>query len=362
MPLRSRGIALLLAFAIAGLSVAFLSLVEGVTGFQLFVGAVIPFSVSYLLIYITFEFLIFREINKLYNVFEKLQKKDLTFLDKKPSKGSFHPLKRINDEIYIYATDRQREIDELQKLAAFRREFIADISHELKTPIFSAQGYVHTLLDGAIDDKAVRMKFLKRAAKSLNALDKLVHDLLTLSQMENGSIRFHYEDFDLLEIIPEVFEQLEHKAERREISLQLIKKSDKPYMVHADKDKIFRVIQNLISNSIKYNKDGGIVELQLDRNKSDITISVRDNGKGIPADDIKRIFERFYRVDKSRSKEKGGTGLGLAIVKHILEAHQTKITVTSSVGKGSVFSFKLQKAVNPVATIEEPTEKINSMD
>ncbi|MBD8491157.1 ATP-binding protein [Echinicola sp. CAU 1574] len=337
----SRGISLVLAFAISALTVAFLSLLDDATPMLLTVAWGLTLAISYILINITLEFLIFKEISNIYSVLEKIQKKDLSGVAEKPKKSSISPLRKINSTINSYAIAKNKEIETLQRNAAFRREFIADISHELKTPIFAAQGYVHTLLDGAVEDVKVRDKFLKRAAKSLNALDKLVQDLLTLNQMESGVVKFHFEVFNMVELIEEVIEELEHKAEKRHINIRFTYNSDKKFMTNADKDKIYRVCQNLISNAIKYNHEGGEAHISLNSSKNALTVDIKDNGLGIPAEDIKRIFERFYRVDKSRSREMGGTGLGLAIVKHILEGHKSKISVSSTVGKGSLFSFSL---------------------
>lgn len=337
----SRGISLLLAIAISALTVAFLLLMEDATPTLLLVAGAISFSVSYILMQVTLEFLIFKEISNIYGVLEKIQKKDYSSIPDKSDRLSISPLRKINKTINTYAQAKNREIETLQKNAEFRREFIADISHELKTPIFAAQGYIHTLLDGAVEDKSVRLKFLKRAAKSLNALDKLVQDLLTLNQMESGVIKFNFEPFDLKELIHEVIEELEQKAAKRDVLIRFFYDKEKSHRTIADKDKIFRVCQNLISNAIKYNHDGGEVEVHLKTHKNHILVEVKDNGKGIPPEDLKRIFERFYRVEKSRSREGGGTGLGLAIVKHILEGHKSKISVSSTLGKGSIFSFEL---------------------
>jgi two-component system, OmpR family, phosphate regulon sensor histidine kinase PhoR len=337
----SRGISLLLALAISALTVLFLLLLDDATPTLLVVAGGISFSVSYILMNVTLEFLIFNEISNIYGVLEKIQKKDYSNIPDKSDKLSISPLRKINRTINTYAQAKNKEIEALQKNAEFRKEFIADISHELKTPIFAAQGYIHTLLDGAVEDKSVRLKFLKRAAKSLNALDKLVQDMLTLNQMESGVVKFHFESFDVKEVIHEVIEELEHKASKRDMLIRFFYDKEKTFRTFADKEKIFRVCQNLISNSIKYNNDGGEIDVTLKTHKNQITVEVKDNGKGIPPDDLKRIFERFYRVDKSRNREKGGTGLGLAIVKHILEGHKSKISVSSILGKGSVFSFEL---------------------
>ena len=343
----SRVLALLLALFIALITTLFLSLFESVAFSALLVAFLISFSVSYLLIFVVLEFLIFREINKIYKLVGKLKKKELTGLDKeKPN--ALNPLKKINEDIYSFAALKQKEIDELRKLEAFRKEFIADVSHELKTPIFAAQGFVHTLLDGAVNDKAVRMKFLKKAAKSLDGLDILVQDLLTLSHIETGQIKMHFEAFDFQKLTHEVFEQFEDKADEHEVKLRIEDPHHKVF-VYADWQRINQVMTNLISNAIKHSHDGGEVVVSFDLSKKNVTVNVRDHGEGISEEHLTRIFERFYRVDKSRSREKGGTGLGLAIVKHILDGHNTKAEVESTPGKGSIFSFKLPRAKSDTA-------------
>ncbi|MBL7833629.1 MAG: two-component sensor histidine kinase [Cyclobacteriaceae bacterium] len=338
----SRVLALILALCIAIITTLFLTLFETVDTTVLVVTFVICFSVSYILTFSILELLIFREINKIYKLIDKLKKRELHSLDRqKPN--TLNPLEKINEEIFSFAELKQKEIDELRKLEAFRKEFIADISHELKTPIFAAQGFVHTLLDGAVNDKAVRGNFLKKAARSLDGLDALVQDLLTLSHIETKQIKMHFETIDLYELTQEVFEQLEDKAEERKISLKLQGSKNKA-IVYADWQRITQVITNLVSNAIKHSFEGGEVTVSFDVGKKNVTTHVRDHGEGIAEEHLTRIFERFYRVDKSRSREKGGTGLGLAIVKHILEHHNTKTEVVSEVGKGSDFSFKLPRS------------------
>lgn len=348
----SRGISLILALAISALVVAFLSLMDDSTYLMLLVALAVSFSSAYLLISLTLEFFIFKEIGNIYSLLEKIQRKDLSEITDKSRRGSVPPLHKINKVINSYAIAQQKEIDTLQKNAEFRREFIADISHELKTPLFATQGYIHTLLDGAIDDKQVRMRFLKRAAKSLDSLDKLVQDLLTLNQMESGVIKFNFKDFDLKELLEEVMEELEHKASKRDMHIEFEVEPNKLYFTNGDRQKIYRVCQNLIFNAMKYNHTGGKVKVSLKTLKTTIQVDIKDDGQGIPSEDLKRIFERFYRVEKSRNKKEGGTGLGLAIVKHILEGHKSKISVSSTVGKGSIFSFSL-----PLLTSICPEEK-----
>ncbi len=350
MELNSRAIGLLMGLSVAVITTAFLYLVPTISQIALFIAFMLSFSSTYILVRFVLEFLFFRHINKIYESLESIEKDGIEVI-RKSQHSSVNPLKRINKEIDSYVENKQREIEELKRMETFRREFMADVSHELKTPIFAAQGFVHTLLDGAMEDKKVRSKFLKKAAKSLDGLDMLVHDLLTLSQIETGEIKMHMEYFNLNELIEEVVDQFETKASKKDISITIIPTKEPTY-VYADYQRIYQVMLNLVSNAIKYTRKDGHVEISYEVIGKKVKVSVRDNGKGIPEADINRIFERFYRVEKSRSKEKGGTGLGLAIVKHILEGHNSKIEVASVYGEGSIFTFKLQKGVevssNPV--------------
>ncbi|MDZ4715942.1 MAG: ATP-binding protein [Cytophagales bacterium] len=338
----ARTLALLLAVFIALVTVLFLSLVDGAQRSAMVVAGLVSFSSSYLLIYVVLEFLVFREINRIYKILGKVRKKELRGIEENKS-GAVNPLKNIHEEIYSFALLKQKEIDELKKLEAFRRDFIANVSHELKTPVFAAQGFIHTLLDGAMKDKSVRNRFLKKAAKSLDGLDMLLQDLLTLSQIETGGIKMKFASIDIVDVCSEVIDQLEERAEKKDIRIKLANAKEK-LLVYADGQRISQVVSNLVSNAINYTPEGGEVTLSFEVGKKNVTLLVRDTGEGIPAEHLPRIFERFYRVDQSRSREKGGTGLGLAIVKHILEGHGTRAEVESVLGKGSVFSFKLPRA------------------
>ena len=305
---------------------------------------IVVYSVAALSVYITLEFLIFRELNKLYAMMQRMKKKDFKFVKRSFKNVSFRSINRLNEEFVTFAGSKEQEINELKLLENYRREFLADVSHELKTPIFAAQGFIHTLIDGAVDDPEVRDRFLKKAAKSLDGLDELVKDLITLSQMETGAIQMQPSSFEASTLVHEVFEQLEEIAEKRSTALRFERKPDRALQVFADRNRIRQVLQNLIENAVKYGHDNGKITVSLDADKDFVTFSVRDDGPGIAGEHLKRIFERFYRIDKSRSKEKGGSGLGLAIVKQIVEAHEGKIAVSSRVGKGTAFSFKLKKA------------------
>ncbi len=253
-------------------------------------------------------------------------------------------LDMVTREVSEWAEQRQIEINELMARENFRREFIGNISHELKTPIFNIQGYLLTLLDGALDDPGINRKYLKRANKSVDRMINIIEDLEVISNLEAKRVQLGVSNFDIVLLVKEVFELLENKARDNDITLKLKKDYDKPIMVRADRPKIEQVLVNLVHNAIKYGREGGAVEVRFYDMHKQVLTEVSDNGLGIPQEDIPRIFERFYRVDKSRSREAGGTGLGLAIVKHIMEAHKQTINARSSENVGSTFSFTLEKA------------------
>ncbi|QKZ11731.1 sensor histidine kinase [Spirosoma sp. KUDC1026] len=342
MSLSPRIIAFLLACLISFLTVSFLAFIDGVTETMLFVTGLSSFVVSLFLVMYTIEVLVYREVDKMYKTINKLKMKDFTISRKSLVKNN-NPFKKLNDEIFVYVAKKQKEIDELKRLEQFRREFLADVSHELKTPIFAAQGFIHTLIDGAMDDERVRDKFLAKAAKSLDGLDALVKDLLVLSQLETGEVKMSFEKVDMTEVTEEIFDQLEKIAQARGTSLKMRVSRPGPMRVKADSSRITQVMTNLIENAVKYGNDKGKVVVSLEEEKKHVVISVRDDGPGIPPEHLSRIFERFYRVEKSRSKDRGGTGLGLAIVKHILGAHKSKVTVMSKLDKGTTFQFKLDR-------------------
>jgi two-component system phosphate regulon sensor histidine kinase PhoR len=231
----------------------------------------------------------------------------------------------------------------LHERELYRREFLGNISHELKTPLFTVQGYILTLLDGAIKDKEVRMKYLERANKGVERLIFIAKDLEMISGLESNALKLNYTHFDVIKLIQSVFELLEIKAKKRQDRLLFAESYTAPKPVYADQERIEQVLINLVVNGIKYGKPNGVVVVSVRTEGSKIAIEVADDGEGIQAENLPRIFERFYRVDQSRSREQGGSGLGLSIVKHILEAHHEQITVKSTFGEGSVFTFSLPK-------------------
>ena len=249
-------------------------------------------------------------------------------------------------KIRQYDDDQKSEISEMKKQETFRREFIGNLAHELKTPLFTSESYILTLLDGAIDDDEVNKKYLKIAGKAINRLNLIVKDLDLITKIESGESEIQRTDFDIINLAQNVFEMLEITASKKNIKLILDFNDKLPLIVNADNEKIQQVLTNLVENSIKYGKENGTTELviqELTENK--IIVRVTDNGLGIEEKHFNRLFERFYRVDQSGSRKGGGSGLGLAIVKHIMDAHDEKIYIESEFGVGSEFSFTLEKSL-----------------
>ncbi|WP_413533839.1 sensor histidine kinase [Empedobacter brevis] len=250
----------------------------------------------------------------------------------------------LSQKISTITEDQSKEIDVLNERENYRREFLGNISHELKTPLFSVQGYLLTLIEGGVEDESIRDKYLNRINKSVDRLIYLVKDLDMIAELERGRINIEFTVFNLTALVQDVIDLLEIKAEKNNIKISLNYPIHQPIKVVGDIQKIQQVLINLIVNSINYSNPNTKIDIDFEEYDDKIQISIKDQGLGIKQEDIERIFERFYRIDKSRNRNNGGSGLGLAIVKHILEAHKQKIYVTSKIGKGSIFSFYLQKA------------------
>ena len=253
-------------------------------------------------------------------------------------------LDKVDRDVAEWSENRDNEIEKLEIRESYRRQFVGNVAHELKTPIFNIQGYIDTLLDGAIEDSNINRKFLERANKSVSRMIYIVEDLDAITKLEGGKIDIEEEPVDIIELILDVVDQLEMKAKKRNVSLVVEDSRLSRYMVEADVEKIKQVLINLMVNAIKYGNDNGEVLVRTFDMDENILIEVADNGNGIPQKHLSKIFERFYRVDKSRDREQGGSGLGLSIVKHIIEAHNQSINVRSTVGTGTTFSFTLKKA------------------
>ena len=252
----------------------------------------------------------------------------------------------VGDKLSVWADANRREIERLKENEKYRRDFLGNVSHELKTPIFNIQGYISTLLDGALTDEKVLRKYLERSEKSIDRLINIVDDLDEISRLESGVLNLNLRRFDIVQLTRDIVESLSYEATERNIVISLGDEPavpQPPVIVRADRRYIDQVINNLVVNSVRYGREGGHTHITFYDLFDRVMIEVSDNGIGIDKADLPRIFERFYRVDKSRSREQGGTGLGLAIVKHIIEAHHEGISVRSEVGKGTTFSFTLSK-------------------
>jgi two-component system phosphate regulon sensor histidine kinase PhoR len=299
-------------YAALGVTVIFLIgfLLAGMEGNNLFIWLLSSFTTTFVLLTLILEFFVYRK------------------------------LKLLN-------ADNKREIQKLKEMEAFRREFLGDVSHELKTPIFAVQGFIETLLDGALDDKKVNRKFLQKARKHADRLSHLVEDLLVITQIETGDLEMNMEPFVLYDLILEIVDSMEYKLTRkgRNLECKVITHGHEDTEVMADYERIDQVLRNLLDNAVKYGSATGTITVEFsDYQDHKILVKVRDQGEGIPPEHLPRIFERFYRVDKSRSRERGGTGLGLSICKHFVEAHKEQIWVESKMGEGTTFLFTLSKA------------------
>jgi len=296
---------------------------------------------SFLILRVGIENYVLKLIKEVYSEVSLLE--DIRFTGSNVSTD----LESLTSDIQKFARGKKIEIETLKIREEYRKDFLGNVAHEMKTPLFTIQGYILTLLDGALQDKKVRKKYLERANKSVDRLLYIVKDLDTITRLESGSQKLYVEPMDIVELIESVFEMLEMKASKKDITLVFDKVYEHSIWVNGDPEKLEHVLSNLIENSIKYGHQGGTTEVTIeDLTEDKLIIRVTDNGDGIAKEHLPRLFERFYRVDKSGSRKEGGSGLGLSIVKHIVEAHGERIYVESEPGVGSEFSFTLQKTEN----------------
>lgn len=332
--------AFLLALLITGIAVL-LSMLPSDSGILI---PLILFVVSFLLIAYSYRILyrrfIFNDLISIYDNVHRLRYPAQPVPKLSPEKD---PATEIRLLLVDWDTVSREEIDQLKQLENYRREFLSNVSHELKTPVFSIQGYIHTLIDGGIEDPDVNMHYLNKASKSMDRLISIVDDLESISRIESGMLVVEERTFDITELAKDVIESLDIQANEKRIRL-ILNADEKQHYVYADREMIRQVLVNLLVNSIKYGKPEGQTEIRFAEDAELLFTTVADDGIGMEKYHLPRLFERFYRVDKSRSREQGGTGLGLAIVKHIIEAHRQQITVDSEAGKGTAFTFSLKKS------------------
>ncbi len=303
----------------------------------------ISFITSFIVFYLLMERFIYSKVKLIYKLIHNLKLgKDLK--DALGDYGSNDPMNDVEQEVLEWAGAKKKEIDILKHQEQFRREFLSNVSHEFKTPLFAIQGYIETLEECIIEDPETALKFLKKAEKNVERLTYLINDLDAISKLETGVIPINYEKFDFVNLAKEVMETMEDKANIKDINFVFKEKYTRPAMVMADREKIRQVMLNLAQNSLKYGKDHGTTAIKIFELHDQYLIEITDDGVGIEEKHLPRLFERFYRIDSHRSREIGGTGLGLAIVKHILEAHQQIISVRSTQQIGTTFAFTLAKA------------------
>ncbi|MCK5781388.1 MAG: sensor histidine kinase [Flavobacteriales bacterium] len=302
--------------------------------------SILFFSASFFIIRFRVEKYIYRKINLIYDSVSILDVKDV---DKK---NITTDLETLSKEVIKFAETKSLEIETLRAQETFRREFIGNLAHELKTPLFTVQGYIETLIDGASEEPELLEKYLDRANNGVQRLINIAKDLDLITKLETGNLGLENNVFSIDELAKATIDLLEIKSKTKGMSLHLESKILTPVMVSGDKEKIGQVLMNLISNSIKYGEENGLTIITIKYKYDKILTSVKDNGEGIKKIHLNRIFERFYRIDRHRSREEGGSGLGLSIVKHILEAHGEKIYVESEYTKGSTFSFSLPEYKN----------------
>ena len=312
---------------------------KGINFWFLVLFAVVCYVFSFFIIQYRVEKFIYNRVKRIYDNVKLLESS--TF-DRRQITTDMETLTK---EVERFAESNKLEIETLKVRENYRKDFMGNVSHELKTPLFTVQGYILTLLDGAMKDKTVRKKYLQRASKGVERLIYIVKDLDMITKLEVGDLVLNKEEFNIVETVQNVFDLLEMKAAKKNIILEFDMDYSHSIMVNADRERIQQILTNLIENSIKYGKDDGTTEVSIeDLIQNKVIVRVTDNGEGIEKEHMPRLFERFFRVDKSGSRKEGGSGLGLAIVKHLVEAHNEKIYLESQFGIGSEFSFTLEKA------------------
>ncbi len=325
-----------------GLSIGLVNFHFQGSWYYLLISFGVSFVTSFLVFYYLLEKYIYTKIKLIYKLIHNLKLgKDL-----KEALGEYKssdPIGDVEQEVKEWAGAKKREIDLLKKQEQFRREFLSNVSHEFKTPLFAIQGYIETLQDCITDDPEMAVKFLQKAQNNVERLSYLINDLDSISKLETGEIPINYEKFDFVPLAKEVMDGLEDSATVHHINLSFKEKYTTPTVVNADREKVRQILINLIQNSIKYGKDNGSTAVKIFELHDQFLIEVTDDGIGIEEKHLTRLFERFYRIDSHRSRKEGGTGLGLAIVKHILEAHEQTISVRSTPNIGTTFAFTLAK-------------------
>jgi len=307
-------------------------------------GLAIFFLIAFYIIQFAINKFLLEKIRPIYKIIDFVPHKDKKDKEEIKLSHGFVELSEVEQDVGNWAKNQRQEIERLKELERYRKDFVGNVSHELKTPIFNIQGYILTLLEGGLEDPNINKLYLNRTEKSIDRMISIVEDLESINKLETGELKPQFSVFDIVKIVEDVYEMEQRLSKERKISLMFAGKPDKPLMVKADRKRIIEVLTNLVVNGVKYGEKNGFIKISFYDFDDKIMLEVSDNGIGIDKKDLPRIFERFFRVDKSRSREQGGTGLGLSIVKHIIEAHNQTINVQSVFNEGTTFTFTLEKA------------------
>jgi len=314
----------------------------GIKSEIIFIIAIICFLVSFLILrYFLFSF-IYNRIRLIYKTIKTSKREESNHAIKFDYTSDL--IKQVEDDVSSWAEEQELEMERMREMNNYRKEFVGNVSHELKTPIFNIQGYTLTLLEGGLEDHSINKKYLQKIEKNITRMINIVNDLDSITKLESGQLQLRISEFNPISLCNEIIESLEDYHKAKNVKMNVIKHFDRPISVRADKEFISQVFSNLFINAIHYNDENGSIKAEFFEMDTNILVEVTDNGVGIPAEDLSRIFERFYRVDKSRSLNSGGSGLGLSIVKHIMEAHGQTVNVRSTVGVGTTIAFTIAKA------------------
>lgn len=304
----------------------------------------ITFSTSFIVVKFLLDNFVYHKIKLIYKIIRRFKVDKDTSSDLGIGITTNYRLDDVRSDVVNWAKTTQAELRDLKELENYRRNYVGNLSHELKTPVFAAEGFIHTLLDGGLEDDDINKTYLNRAMNNINRIKNIVEDLEIINKLESGKFTMNMSKFDIKDLVAKVFENLEVLANEKNIDLDFKEGANKPILVEADKENIRQVIVNLVTNSIKYGKENGYIKVSIYSLDKSILVEVSDDGIGISEEHLNHVFDRFYRVDQSRSRARGGSGLGLAIVKHIIEAHGETINLRSTSSIGSTFGFTLKKA------------------
>jgi two-component system, OmpR family, phosphate regulon sensor histidine kinase PhoR len=339
-------IALLCAITIAGTMSFFIFIADYIgvfvfpTKWQI-IWMLVLFAMTYFIVFSFVVKYIYTKIKIIYKNIHSIKGEAKESLDALDSRNNL--FEDVEKKVADWAAQHTQEQEVLKALENYRRTFIGDVSHELKTPIFNIQGYIETLLEGGLEDETINRLYLEKAARNVDRLQTITEDLSAIARLDSGQSFLDIQTFDIQELTQEVFDEMAKKAKAKNITLQFKEDQVEPFKVKADPEMIRQVLTNLLNNSIKYGNKNGTTKVSYHDMDKNILVEVADTGIGIAPEHLNHVFNRFYRVDKSRSREQGGSGLGLAIVKHIIEAHHQTLNVRSTLGKGSIFGFTLEK-------------------